>query len=181
MKFQSLLIYFLTVTVLTASMCKKKPVDPIDQLPSATQTGANTFGCLVNGKVWVPKGYDGTGTPNPHIKMETGLNGLPVLTIDTHQIINQNTEGTVFLSIGNLLQAANFNYPSDMNFLFGWSKYFGNCGTPAFDTTIQKWGGGIITKLDLPNHIISGTFYCKFKAPQCDTVFLTDGRFDIKF
>lgn len=56
MKPQSLLIYFLTVTVLTASMCKKKPVDPIDQLPPETQTGANTFGCLVNGEVFKPGG-----------------------------------------------------------------------------------------------------------------------------
>lgn len=27
--------------------------DPIDQLPPATQTGANTFGCLVNGEPFV--------------------------------------------------------------------------------------------------------------------------------
>src|SRR6267154_2475104 len=33
---------------------------PKEVLPAATQTGANTFGCLVNGKVWLPKGNNGT-------------------------------------------------------------------------------------------------------------------------
>ncbi|MBS1947911.1 MAG: hypothetical protein JST47_09105 [Bacteroidetes bacterium] len=32
--------------------CKKSVAEP--QLPPITQTGANTFGCKVNGKVWVP-------------------------------------------------------------------------------------------------------------------------------
>ena len=36
------------------SSCKKqKPSKPIDQLRAATQTGANTFGCLVNGEAVV--------------------------------------------------------------------------------------------------------------------------------
>lgn len=163
--------------------CKKDKTttEPADQLPPATQTGANTFGCLVNGKVWIPKGYNGMGSPNPNVKVETGNNGLPVLTLDTKQFNNTVSEGTLFLSIGNLDFPRIFTYPADMTYLFGWSKYFGNCNTPAFDTTVKKWGGGIISKLDLSNKIISGTFYCKFKAATCDTVFITDGRFDIKF
>jgi len=40
--------------------CKKKdpPIgtNAIAQLPPITTTGANTFGCLVNGEVWLPKG-----------------------------------------------------------------------------------------------------------------------------
>jgi hypothetical protein len=31
--------------------CKKN----VDELPPATQNGANTFGCLVDGKIWVPQ------------------------------------------------------------------------------------------------------------------------------
>jgi len=34
-----------------------------DQLPHITQTGANTFGCLINGKVFLPK--DKTGYTPP--------------------------------------------------------------------------------------------------------------------
>jgi hypothetical protein len=48
--------------ILTASKCKKDPVsNPIDQLPPATQTGANTFGCLVNGQAFTPGGSSLSG------------------------------------------------------------------------------------------------------------------------
>ena len=44
----------LLAALLGLSQCTKD--DPEAGLPSATQTGANTFGCLVNGQVWTPKG-----------------------------------------------------------------------------------------------------------------------------
>ena len=33
-----------------------QPTNPIDQLPAATQTGANTFGCLLDGEAFIPSG-----------------------------------------------------------------------------------------------------------------------------
>ena len=55
--------YFLALllaALLGLSQCKKKrDPAPEDQLPPATQTGANTFGCLVNGQPWTPQGYNG--------------------------------------------------------------------------------------------------------------------------
>jgi hypothetical protein len=50
----------LLAALLGLSQCKKHDPDPLDQLPPATQTGANTFGCLVNGQPWTPQGYNGT-------------------------------------------------------------------------------------------------------------------------
>lgn len=52
------LILLLTI-ILTLFSCNKddnKSQNPIDQLPPATQTGANTAGCLVNGEAFLPKG-----------------------------------------------------------------------------------------------------------------------------
>jgi hypothetical protein len=40
-----------------------KLFDPVSQLPPETQTGANTFGCLVNGQVFKPGGSNLSG-PN---------------------------------------------------------------------------------------------------------------------
>jgi len=54
-----ILLLFLPA-LLSLSCCKKdddQPVDPVNQLPPATQTGANTAGCLVNGEPFTPKGY----------------------------------------------------------------------------------------------------------------------------
>jgi len=51
-------ILLLTISFfLLSSSCKKnKPTNPVDQLPPETQTGANTFGCLINGEVFKPGG-----------------------------------------------------------------------------------------------------------------------------
>ena len=38
-----------------------------------------------------------------------------------------------------------------------------------------------IEALDIANRIISGTFNFKAIKPGCDTVRISDGRFDIKF
>lgn len=163
--------------------CKKDNTNSATQqdiLPPATQTGANTFGCLVNGKVWIPKGYEGTGRSNPHIIYSTGLNGLPYLQISTNNYNNQTSEGYVIINLADLTNQGQYSYPK-FNFSIGWSKVIGNCFTQAIDTIIQKRAEAVITKLDIPNRIISGNFNFKFKASQCDTVFVTDGRFDIKF
>ena len=41
--------------VIIGIACKKKSDNPIDDLPPVTTTGANTFGCLVNGELFIPK------------------------------------------------------------------------------------------------------------------------------
>ena len=49
-------LILLLLTTFTLSCCNKdddKPQNPVDQLPPATQTGAGTFGCLVNGVPFV--------------------------------------------------------------------------------------------------------------------------------
>ena len=53
----------LLAALLGLSQCKKTEpaaARPEDQLPPATQTGANTFGCLLNGQPWTPGGSNGT-------------------------------------------------------------------------------------------------------------------------
>ncbi len=46
------------LTILIAASCKKnKPQKTeLEKLPPITQTGANTFGCLLNGKAYTPGG-----------------------------------------------------------------------------------------------------------------------------
>jgi hypothetical protein len=48
------------------------PAKPEDQLPAATQTGAGTFGCLVNGQPWLPSGN--SGIPNSVALYDQSIN-----------------------------------------------------------------------------------------------------------
>lgn len=168
-----------TFLLIIASSCKKDANK--DKLPPATQTGENTFGCLVNGKVYIPKGYDGTGRPNPHVQYDYDLNGQPFLSIETHQYNNNNSVAGIDLSFFNVVRTGYYPMPYEFKFSLGSIEILADCGISNLDSSVQRWGGGVITKLDIANSIISGTFDCKFKRPQCDTVYITDGRFDIKF
>ncbi len=47
------------------AQCKKNhppPKTELEKLPPITQTGANTFGCLLNGVAWIPKDNYGQAT-----------------------------------------------------------------------------------------------------------------------
>ena len=50
----------LLAALLGLSQCRKNNPNPVDQPPPATQTGANTFGGLVNGQAWTPQGNEGS-------------------------------------------------------------------------------------------------------------------------
>lgn len=56
------LLYAALLLLTQCSKCKNDPTpaDPASQLPPATQTGRNTFGCLVDGQAWTPNGNNGT-------------------------------------------------------------------------------------------------------------------------
>jgi hypothetical protein len=58
---KNLLLLLLALTLSCCSKDDNKPVNPLDQLPPATQTGANTAGCLVDGKAFLSKGYIPSG------------------------------------------------------------------------------------------------------------------------
>ena len=61
-----MLFAFLFPIIINAS-CKKTVTPPpplTEELPPVTQEGKNTCGFLVNGKVWLPKGRVGNGSPN---------------------------------------------------------------------------------------------------------------------
>lgn len=174
---KTLLLVLFAATLFSG--CKKDKSE--DQLPPATQIGANTFGCKINGKVFVPKGYDGTGRPNPHIVYDYDLNGQPYLFIETHRYKENNSIAGIDITFFGLNNVGNYFFNNYFRLSGGSQEVLGTCGISIIDTTIKRWGGGYITKLDIPNRIISGTFDCKFKRPDCDTTYITDGRFDIRF
>jgi len=55
-KIQFITVSVLLITSLCFTQCKKNATNPVDELPPATQTGANTFGCLINGQPFTPGG-----------------------------------------------------------------------------------------------------------------------------
>jgi len=47
----------LLASLLGLTQCIPEAVEPVEKMPDATQTGANTAGCRVDGFIWLPR-YD---------------------------------------------------------------------------------------------------------------------------
>jgi|ERR1035437_6951454 hypothetical protein len=186
MKPQSLLIYFLVLTVLTASMCKKKPVDPIDQLPPETQTGANTFGCLVNGEVLIPKGSSLSG-PNLACIYQYLITGTPagytfaLGATDKKDPCNIKTVGFGFDSV--VMKRGIYLLRLRKNGQGGGAVRMGMCNMTSnnFDTNESITGELNLKNFDEANQVASGTFWFNAINSNGDTIKVTNGRFDMHY
>ena len=164
------------LALLALAQCKKKAdPDPVDQLPSATQTGANTFGCLVNGQAWTPKGSDGTS--NYSIAYDVGYR-QGTLNISTYRYANSdaNSKQLIIIYSDSLKTIGNYPLVSDgrREALFKDRA----TGCEFFGGPYYRRGNLTITRLDLQAGIISGTFAFTLYKPGCDSVRVTQGRFD---
>ncbi len=174
-------ILFLCSNLFIGSSCKKNKSSATteDQLPAATQTGANTFGCLVNGKVFVNKGYTNP-YPNYRVIIDPGANN----NFDLRTYSYQNNIETDFgfssfgvNGIGNyIINGVSQIYP--------YYTRDGNSNICYFVSSNNNFKQGYlkITRYDLQNGIISGEFEMKLFDAQisCDTIRITQGRFDKK-
>jgi len=160
--------------------CKKK-TSPVNSLPPITQTGANTLGFLGNNDVWIPRGNSNLGT-NPRILYDLNTDGIPFILIKAEQIDGATAISDLTLVADSVTTTGDYiiwkNQPG-AGFLS--TNYPSECGMYSYDTVNYKTGKITVTKLDLTNHIIAGTFNLTYKTDMCDTMKITDGRFDMHF
>jgi hypothetical protein len=177
------LILLLTLT-LTLSCCNKDDnhFSSKDQLPPETQTGANTVGCLVNGVVFLPKQSGLNSALECNYELINGkfyfnlrfsdyVNGIKTVAVQTHDL-NLQINQTYSLNVDTF---------TDPNILGGGGIY--SISTlNHFSTNTIKTGELKITRLDLPNSIISGTFWFDaFNNSTNQSVEIRQGRFDMHY
>ncbi len=160
--------------LLNASSCCKDENE--ETLPPETQTGANTFGCLVNGAVWRNEGL----APFPGSNLNVSVSRSQFV-IGASKITN-NIDQILFIKIYSPISVGKY----DLN---NASAGFNDVGDNCYYQTdsMSSMGTLEITKFDTVNYIVSGIF--NFKAIKltastgnCDsTINVTEGRFDIKY
>jgi hypothetical protein len=190
-------IQFLTLlaTLLLSSCSKDNPKDPIFALPPETQTGANTFGVTINGKVYIPRDPTGTITgPSSHGLIFTGSSTLP-----WSEIVVKDGKCAVgfqmIIHFKELLVNAIGIYPLfNSNFHDGIDSalidhiYFkiwdANISDYAYYGSVENQGEIKVTRFNgslTVNWILSGNFKGKFirNDNPNDFITITDGRFDL--
>ncbi|SEA49070.1 hypothetical protein [Bizionia paragorgiae] len=165
--------------LLIVSNCNKndddQPTNPIDQLPPATQTGANTFGCLLDGEPFLP-GI----SQNPLDCVYQFVNGGYYFSLQANKRNSENN--LIRLGIGTenleINQGNTYNLSANID---------GNAsGIYFFNTflnyTSQDYTGELtITKLDFTNNIVSGTFWYDIEDYNGVVHQIREGRFDMQF
>ena len=159
--------------------CEKDKLDCPPDLPCATQTGENTFGCYINGKPWVAKVEPYVLDPAAH-KIEASYDETNYGTFNDNYVrllgvYRGDTASSLIIHFKPLLQAGKVSINA-LNF------YGIEFRTPQKLYKIDPNSLYEIhfTKLDTVKNIASGTFYFTCIS-NSDTLSVTDGRFDVRY
>ena len=184
------------VTMILLSSCSSDNNTPQDQLPPITITGANTAGCIINGKVIIPKNGEQSigGSPNYGLKINAGINfNMPIIGDDYFQLEIANKKDSnssgIILWIKDMQNGSTDYIVSQSNGeLYSNGPNCNQIIAAVKENGITKtyWSGinsGIIkiSRFDYTNGIYSGTFNCTLynKDLPTEIIQVTDGRFDI--
>ncbi len=149
--------------------------DHKETLPPATQTGANTFGCLVNGTVWLPKGFN--GTTNLIMSYDPTYAG-GTFDIATYRILSDQDREYIYIFMSKLNKAGVYKL-NDIHVGSATFDYSTQCNYD-HDSLVYRNGALDLTRFDLSAGIISGTFQFTLFKKGCDSLKVTQGRFDMK-
>ena len=171
-------------------------VTPLSLLPAETTTGANTFGCLIDGKLFLPR--DGTGTFGGSDNA-VSIYADPTDNDQYSEIVVRDFKsektGKVFIHIQNLAQTGSGNYivneSNGLGNIDGFNHTYIHCkvfndATNSYQYYNSFSNSGLlkITYYEFIPYlklIISGTFNGKVANSNnpLDIIDISNGRFDI--
>ena len=190
------ILLFLTIfSLLSCSSDDSTPKDPFAQLPPETQTGANTFGCIIDGKILLPRSGN-TSQVNP-LSGAILYGGYPdVYDYFELKILDYKTpkSSSFLFHLHNIVANGIGTYQIDksngMRNIDGMNNNYIHCNvfndeTNSYEQFLSYDNSGTytITRISVtPDYtIISGTFNCNLKNinDSNDEISITNGRFDI--
>ena len=155
-------IILLIGILLTLNSCSEKnetELTPLEQLPKTTQTGENTFGCLINGEAFVVSNTSQQVAIYQQGQLQFGADGISMILGDPLNI------NLIYDLVGKASYYVNANPQLGCHYEFNHSYQ----------------GKVIFSKIDRTNYIISGTFEFSTKKDDCEDIKITNGRFDLKY
>lgn len=166
--------------VLISTGCKKdkttKVKTELEKLPPITQTGANTFGCLVNGQAWIPGGgglLDNVLSVQYDPTFEGGSLSIRAKKIANGKSVRITLNGDSINSVGSfpLLLHSQFNVVFSDQIDCNFHTYYDNPTSGILN----------VSKFDRSKRIISGAFSFRISTVECGLIEVTEGRFDVKY
>ena len=164
----------------------KKPDEPTEHLlPPLTHTGENTFGCYLDGELFVAnKGSSMWSIP----PVSGSFNETEkLLDIQGRSEIGTTEDGStkshdVRFTVKDLNDIGNYVLDIEIDKYLGYMSYYmGRC---RYYHDLNNPGTCEITYLDMTKNIIAGRFQMTLINPDCEAdslLHITHGRFDFKY
>ncbi|MBK9211512.1 MAG: hypothetical protein IPO14_00740 [Saprospiraceae bacterium] len=157
-----------------ASSCKKEKMP--DALPPITTEGKGTFGCKINGEIWIPKTQDEFLGTNFNLYAAWEATPQRISVIASKRYDDYAQEFAIYIYEPITMGVLDTNVISmryiDVNISI---DYYHNY-------MYKKFTNFIITRYDKTNRIVSGTFEgLLVKSITKDSIRITEGRFDVRF
>ncbi len=176
---------WLVIFAFSVTACKKPPVETENdtlELPPKTQEGKHTFGCRLDGEVFVA----GLDNVNPLGNIPLIVNyDIPndyLLVQGQRERDNGATERvTIRVLIPDGVGTYKMYFETDEFTGYGGVGDIIGCG---FYHDLENKGSVTITHLDTIKNTVSGTFAMELINPDCSekqTMSITDGRFDVRY
>jgi hypothetical protein len=164
------ILYLLLIVAITAGACKKEKLTP------ETQTGANTFSCKINGKVYKSKSdFLSQGLVG---SISINKNGIYTFSIGSVMYRGDESGYAVGLLVSDFVGARIYDLRVE-------TGYVDKTTSPTQHYSSKTNGSGSLNVeyLNKEAKIISGTFEfvaANIKNPN-ETINITEGRFDLKY
>ncbi|PJJ60133.1 DUF6252 family protein [Hymenobacter chitinivorans] len=170
---------WIALALLAGSGCKKVEEIVAPKLPDATQDGKNTFGCMLDDKVWVPY--------TDHVlddKMDANYSSTSFrVSAEQYDDGTDHTQFDLYVTAANV-QPGTYAVGQGFSAQFERQKKGGG----SIDTYSTSTGSLTITKVEARTStfnnvtsrytVVAGTFSFTAAAPGGQTVVVKDGRFD---
>ncbi|MBK8089232.1 MAG: hypothetical protein IPK31_15550 [Chitinophagaceae bacterium] len=179
MKAKCTLILLFSALLFLSLKCKKDNTKAEPQLPPETTTGAMTFGCKIDGEVFIPKDGGGlSGLKTEYLFLGNGPGGgwfLNIAAVDR----SSNVLPRVAITTDSLLLVEGNTYQLVKQKGFAKGQY----GLDLFLYQILSSDQGelFITKHNQSLRILSGRFSFTASTFAGEKVTITEGRFDIRY
>lgn len=172
-------VLFLAILILTTccSSCellfpKSEPKTELEKLPPITQEGKNTFGCLVNGKAFVVD----------NSSQLTAIYQRRTLIISGEIDRNGMDKGISIIVYDEALHVSSYNLTDTIKTNSTYSDFSNYPDSYCqYESRNILDGKLIIDHFDTVRFIISGRFNYIITASNCDTIRITEGRFDMQY
>jgi len=153
-------------------------------LPPLTNTGENTAGCLVNGEVFLPKGFFPWAISSLSCKYGDGAFSLSIIQKKDNTIKSIGIfyyEIPLHNNIGLSYTLENY----DQNQYSNHARYYIKPAPPPspffYSTTNIFVGELVLTYLNIEKRTISGTFWFDAVNSEGEVIEVRDGRFDMEY